>query len=67
MDVILRATTDRGLLMTSHRLTELTGFDRIHVLDRGRIVATGSFDDCFRENAWFRESVQWRLDKQQVC
>lgn len=63
---IRSAAIDRGLLLTTHRLTELADFDRIYVLDEGRIVCTGNFEDCRRENAWFRDSVQWRVDKQRV-
>ena len=63
---IYAATVGRGLLMTTHRLPELRDFDRIYVLDAGRVVCSGSFDDCLRENDWFRDSVRWRLDKQQL-
>ena len=63
---IQRATLDKGLLMTTHRLTELADFDMIHVLEGGRIVCSGNFDTCLRENAWFRDSVRWRVDKQHV-
>lgn len=66
MQQILVASADRALLMTTHRVTELRDFDRIHVLESGQVVCSGTFDDCLRENAWFRDSVQWRLDKQQV-
>lgn len=63
---ILAATVDRGLLMTTHRVTELEQFDRIHVLEGGRVVCTGTFDECLAGNQWFHDSVQWRLDKQRV-
>jgi len=63
---ILQATTDKGLVMTTHRLTELESFDVIHVLEDGRIVCSGDFDTCMRQNPWFRDSVRWRLDKQDV-
>ena len=63
---ITRATVDKGLLMTTHRLTELAVFDMIHVLQNGRVVCSGDFETCRRENAWFRDAVRWRVDKQQV-
>ena len=63
---INRATVEKGLLMTTHRLTELAEFDMIHVLENGRIVCSGDYETCRRENAWFRDAVQWRMDKQQV-
>lgn len=63
---IFAATADKGLLMTSHRLTDLEAFDEILVLDDGRIVCRGDFATCIRESSWFRDSVQWRVDKQQL-
>lgn len=64
--LIMRVTTDKGLVMTTHRLTDLVDFDRIHVLMDGRIVCTGDFETCRANNDWFRDSVQWIMDKQQV-
>ena len=66
LSLITHVTADKGLVMTTHRLTDLAGFDRILVLEDGRIACVGDFDTCLRENAWFRDSVQWRVDKQQV-
>lgn len=66
MASILQASRERGILMTSHRLADLEGFDRIYVLDGGRIVSEGTFSECVKNNEWFRDSVQWHLDKQRV-
>lgn len=63
---IRRATIDKGVIMTTHRLRDLVAFDVIHVLQDGQVVCSGDFETCCRMNDWFRESVQWRVDKQQV-
>ncbi len=63
MRTIHDQTWDRSVLMTTHRLTDLTDFDCIHVIEDGTIVCSGTFAECLMGSAWFRESVEWRLDK----
>lgn len=43
LERVLAATAGKTVLMISHRLTMLAGFDQIIVLDRGRIVQHGDF------------------------
>ncbi len=56
----------RALLMTTHRLTDLRDFDRIYIIDGGSIMCSGTFVECLMGSEWFRESVEWRLDKARV-
>lgn len=63
---ITAATADRALLMTTHRLTDLRDFDRIHVIEDGRIMCSGTYDECLNGSVWFRDAVGWRLDKSGV-
>lgn len=63
MATIHDQTWDRAVLMTTHRLTDLRDFDRIHVIDDGSIMCSGTFTECLNGSSWFRESVEWRLDK----
>ena len=44
---------DRTTLVIAHRLATVKKVDRIVVIDRGRIVASGSHDHLIRENALY--------------
>jgi len=66
MQAIRTATADRAVLMTTHRLTDLRDFDRIHVLSEGTIMWRGTYDQCLMGSEWFRDAVEWRLDKARV-
>lgn len=66
MQTICAATVDRALIMTTHRLTDLRDFDRIHVLSAGTIMWSGTYDQCLTGSEWFRDAVEWRLDKARV-
>eukprot|EP01017_Pseudomicrothorax_dubius_P009468 TRINITY_DN13215_c0_g1_i2.p1 TRINITY_DN13215_c0_g1~~TRINITY_DN13215_c0_g1_i2.p1 ORF type:complete len:348 (-),score=87.33 TRINITY_DN13215_c0_g1_i2:102-1088(-) len=49
MKLVLSATANKTLLMISHRLDNLRHFDRVIVMDAGRIVEAGTFDDLSRQ------------------
>lgn len=66
MEAIRRATADRAVVMTTHRLTDLRDFDRIHVLGAGTIMCSGTYDQCLTGSDWFRDATEWRLDKARV-
>ena len=66
MATIREALRDRAVLVTTHRLTDLGDFDRVHVLENGTIMWDGTFEECRTNSGWFRASVEWRLDKAQV-
>lgn len=47
------------IVVITHRLATVRGADRIHVLDRGRLVASGSWEDLMKSNnPRFRELCQ---------
>ena len=46
----LRATR----IVIAHRLSTIQGADRIYVLDRGRVVQTGTFAELMAEGGLFR-------------
>ena len=60
---IVAESRDRGLLMTTHLVEDLRDFDRIHVIEHGRITQSGTFAECCSGNGWFAEAVAWRMDK----
>ena len=61
----------RTIVMIAHRLSTVAGADRIFVLDEGRIVQSGAFDDLTREDGLFRDmwqqwqtSASWNVAKE---
>lgn len=44
----------RTLVSVAHRISTVKGADRIVIIDAGRIVAEGTYDELVRENALFR-------------
>ena len=58
----LRAT-GTSLLLTTHQLDEAERrCDRIAILDHGRVVAAGTFDELIRATTGARQTVAMRLD-----
>jgi subfamily B ATP-binding cassette protein MsbA len=52
-EAIQRATQGRTTLIIAHRLSSVRRADRIAVLDRGRIVETGTFDELLARRGAF--------------
>lgn len=52
---------DRAILLITHRLANVAIADKIIVLDQGRIVQEGSYEDLTREPGLFRSL--WELQQ----
>ncbi|MCX8129431.1 MAG: ABC transporter ATP-binding protein/permease [Clostridia bacterium] len=48
---------DKTLIMISHRLSVIRQFDRLVVMNEGKIVEDGTFDDLFKEGTYFYSLV----------
>lgn len=55
MEAIEELNRDLTIILIAHRLTTVRRCDCIVELDRGRIVATGSYDSLFETSASFRK------------
>jgi ABC-type multidrug transport system fused ATPase/permease subunit len=42
------------MVTIAHRLTTVRGCDRIYVMEQGRVVAAGRYDELIADNATFR-------------
>jgi len=49
---------DKTVLIIAHRLSTVRNCDRLVVMNAGRVVAVGSFDELLADNAEFRRMVQ---------
>jgi ATP-binding cassette subfamily B protein len=60
-----RLMQDRTVIAIAHRLSTLRSFDRIVVLDRGRVVQDGSPDELLRRGGPYRALVEGELARLQ--
>jgi ABC-type multidrug transport system fused ATPase/permease subunit len=61
MKTIDDLTRDKTLIMIAHRLATLRDVDRIYVLEKGRIVESGVWDDLVERGGLFWQMVQNQL------
>lgn len=54
METVARLAGRKTVLVIAHRFNTVRACDVIHLLDRGRIVASGSFDELYASNEHFR-------------
>lgn len=59
---IFRKADEATLVMVSHRLTGLERFDQIIVMEAGRMIESGSYDDLMRARGMFYELKQIEQD-----
>ena len=58
MEAVHRLGNSKTIILIAHRLTTVHGCDQIFVLDKGRLVGQGSYDDLLANNACFAEMAQ---------
>lgn len=57
MDALHSLSRKKTVIVIAHRLTTVRECDVIYVLERGSIVAKGSYLDLIRESTWFRAAA----------
>jgi ATP-binding cassette subfamily C protein CydC len=58
---VLAAAEDRAVVLVTHRLSQLEGFDDIVVLEEGRVVQRGSHTALIAEPGYYRDS--WEAER----
>ena len=53
-----KLTEGRTVVMIAHRLSTVVGADRIIVLDGGKIIEDGTYDELIEKNGFFAELVE---------
>ena len=54
-------TINATRIVIAHRLSSIRDVDRIHVLDRGRIVETGAYEDLIARGGMFAALARRQL------
>jgi ABC-type multidrug transport system fused ATPase/permease subunit len=57
MEALRSLARKKTVIVIAHRLTTVRECDVIYLLERGAIVAKGSYLDLLRESAWFRAAA----------
>jgi len=57
MDAVQNLGREKTIIMIAHRLSTVRDCDRIFLLEAGRVVAEGSYDELVESNAEFRRLV----------
>ena len=55
MKNVLERVAHATVIAIAHRLSSISGFDRIYVFREGRIVGDGTFEELLADNSYFRE------------
>ena len=60
-DALRRISRDRTVLVVAHRLATVADSDRIVVLDRGKVVATGTHGELLKDSPLYHELAHHQL------
>lgn len=55
MEAVQNIRADKTIILIAHRLTTVRTCDTIFLMEQGRVVAQGSYDDLVSSNETFRK------------
>lgn len=58
MNAVHKLSKKKTIILIAHRLTTVKECDVIYQLERGSVVASGSYDDLMRNSNWFRAAAR---------
>ncbi len=58
MNAVHKLSKKKTIILIAHRLTTVKECDVIYQLERGSVVASGSYDDLMRNSSWFRAAAR---------
>lgn len=58
IDALRESTKDLTIIVIAHRLSTVRHADCIYLLEHGRLVAEGSYEELFKQSDMFREMVE---------
>jgi ATP-binding cassette, subfamily B, bacterial PglK len=58
MDAVRTLSRQKTIILIAHRLTTVRECDVIYQLQRGSVVASGSFEDLMKHSPWFRAAAR---------
>ncbi len=58
MRAVHNLSKKKTIILIAHRLSTVRECDVIYLLDRGAVVASGTYDDLIRESGWFRDAAR---------
>ena len=58
-DALFEYANDKALIVITHRLKNISMYDRVYVMDNGKIIESGHYDELkIAENSFFRRVFQ---------
>lgn len=58
MDAVNNLSRKKTVILIAHRLTTVMDCDEIFLLEAGRVIAQGSYNDLMKESQWFRSAAR---------
>lgn len=66
INMLLTKHSDKGIVFVTHCLGVIQGMDNIYVLNRGRIIQSGSYDNLIHTPGLFSEMISSNLGKKKL-
>lgn len=65
-EVMMKAAGDKAVIFISHRLSSTVMADRIYMLEKGRVIETGSHSELMEQNGKYAQMFRMQAEKYAV-